>query len=383
MPKYKRRGVRRYLTQAPKSKRHYGQKKVLRKGCNRMTTQAPSLVHDNNNLSQAVDENVIDGFQNCFDNIIDQTPGSTQRQVAGQSLKQTAGLAIEEPFYGFQSGVLLPGSHCRPIIVLSLYDGVSSGLVALNKLGIPVLRYFSSEICENALRVQSLRHPNVIRLGDVKDITSEVLDSLGKIDLVLAGSPCSDLSRVNPRRAGLRGGTGLLYFEFVRIIRYLQDKYTKENHSVKWLFENTCHLDKDTLLQMNSDMGVPSKRCSSSFLPVTRKRFFWGNIAGLQHDTVVRKSKLTLQDCIDGNKTAIISEARTLTSNRSGQRCVEYEGKREFFSPTDYERLQGLEAHYTDANLSITARIKLLAKGWCIPVIVDILSSLVPIFSHS
>ncbi|KAE8748793.1 hypothetical protein FOCC_FOCC004387 [Frankliniella occidentalis] len=325
MPRYKHRGVRRYLTKAPKCKRHYGKNKVIRH-----VQGASCAVRDMAVADIASGENTIEG-----------THEQGSQGLFGQSDRLTGGVPAYEPFSGFESKVSLPGRKCRPIIVLSLYDGISSGLVALNKLGIPVLRYFSSEICPNALRVQSLRHPNVIRLGDVRQVTPEVLDRLGNIDLLLAASPCADLSRVNPRRAGLRGGTGVLYFEFIRILKYLQNKYKKQNHTVRWLFENTCHLDSSTLQQLTSDMGVPSKRCSSAFLPVTRKRFFWGNISGLEHETVVQKTRLTLQDCIDANKTAIISRARTLTSNRSGNFAVEYSGEREVLSPTDYERLQG------------------------------------------
>lgn len=356
MPKYKR-GVRRYLTKAPKGKRYYGMNKVIRRVQGRGMVAHEEASHGEVSAAEHITQ-------------------LTEEQV-GQSGWPTG---VHDPFSGFEREVSLPGSKCRPITVLSLFDGISSGHVALNKLGIPILRYFTSEICPNALRVQSLRHPNVIRLGDVRHVTAEVIDRLGNIDLLLGSSPCNDLSRVNPKRAGLNGGTGVLYYEFYRILKYLQVKYENQNHTMRWLFENTCHMDSSTLDQMTSDMGVPTKRCASAFLPVTRQRYFWGNIPGLHTEVVVKQPRWELQDFIDRNKTAVTSQARTLTSNRSGN-FAKYASAREFLSPTDYERLQGLEPHYTDANLSITARISLLAKGWCVPVIVDILSNLVPIFS--
>ncbi|KAK3918362.1 DNA (cytosine-5)-methyltransferase 3A [Frankliniella fusca] len=304
-----KRGVRRFLTLARKGTRHYGSKKVRRK--QRYTAQ-----------------------------------GITELQISDTaSVTETGKEEVECDFLGFEDArpqSTLPGSVCRPIIVLSLFDGISAGLTSLKNLGIPIRRYFSSEICPYALRVQSLRHPDIIRLGDVRDITPDVLDSLGAVDVLLGGSPCSDLSRVNPRRAGLFGGAGVLYFEFVRILRYLQQKFANTDHSIYWLYENTCHMDSCTLKEIKRDLGEPVIRCASMYLPVKRRRFFWGNVPHL-HESSGSQAAMILEECIDSNITALITRARTLTSNRSaqGQFPVAYEDSPEPFSATDYERLQG------------------------------------------
>lgn len=86
--------------------------------------------------------------------------------------------------------------------VLSLFDGMSCGQIALNKLGIVVDNYFASEIKENAIKVTQYNYPNTIQLGDVKSLTDEKLESLPKIDLLIGGSPCQDLSPAMKKERG-------------------------------------------------------------------------------------------------------------------------------------------------------------------------------------
>lgn len=90
--------------------------------------------------------------------------------------------------------------------VLSLFDGIATGLYTLNELGFDVEVYFSSEIDNKAIRLQKHRfHDKIVMVGCVTKLTSDKLDAMGDIDLLLAGSPCQDLSVVNPARRGLYG----------------------------------------------------------------------------------------------------------------------------------------------------------------------------------
>lgn len=90
--------------------------------------------------------------------------------------------------------------------VLSLFDGISSGLVALKSLGVIPLSYLSSEIDVDCLRIQRFHHGDILYpLGDITCLDYEDLRSLGPIDVLFGGSPCNDLSRVNPHRRGLYG----------------------------------------------------------------------------------------------------------------------------------------------------------------------------------
>lgn len=74
--------------------------------------------------------------------------------------------------------------------VLSLFDGISGGQIALNRLGVNIEKYYASEIDKFSMMITNKNYPNTIQLGDITKITVEDIKKLGKIDLVLAGSPC-------------------------------------------------------------------------------------------------------------------------------------------------------------------------------------------------
>ncbi|MED3231539.1 DNA cytosine methyltransferase [Bacillus velezensis] len=109
--------------------------------------------------------------------------------------------------------------------VLSLFDGMSCGQIALDKLGIVVENYFACEIKENAIRVAQYNYPNTIQIGDVKLLNDEMIASLPKIDLLIGGSPCQDLSPAMKNRQGLRGNKSQLFWEYVRVLRKVKPKY--------------------------------------------------------------------------------------------------------------------------------------------------------------
>jgi site-specific DNA-cytosine methylase len=98
--------------------------------------------------------------------------------------------------------------------VLSLFDGMSCGQIALNKLGIKYEKYFASEIKTHAIQVTQHNYPNTIQLGDITKING---GDLPKIDLLFGGSPCQDLSRANSIREGLDGSKSGLFYQFLRV----------------------------------------------------------------------------------------------------------------------------------------------------------------------
>ena len=81
------------------------------------------------------------------------------------------------------------------ITVLSLFDGISCGRVALERAGIKVNKYYASEIDKNAMQISKNNYKDIIQLGDIKSIDEDIIKSIGKIDLVLGGSPCQGFSR--------------------------------------------------------------------------------------------------------------------------------------------------------------------------------------------
>ncbi len=87
--------------------------------------------------------------------------------------------------------------------VLSLFDGISCGRVALGRAGIAVECYYASEIDKYATTVSQKNYPDIIRLGDIRNI--DFTQFIGKIDLIIGGSPCQDLSIAKQNRQGLSG----------------------------------------------------------------------------------------------------------------------------------------------------------------------------------
>uniref|UniRef100_A0A674BVV3 DNA (cytosine-5-)-methyltransferase n=1 Tax=Salmo trutta TaxID=8032 RepID=A0A674BVV3_SALTR len=210
----------------------------------------------------------------------------------------------------------VPAEQRHPIRVLSLFDGIATGYLVLRDLGFKVDHYIASEVCEDSISVGVVRHEGRIQyVHDVRNITRENIEEWGPFDLVIGGSPCNDLSIVNPARKGLYEGTGRLFFEFYRLLSEAKPK-EGEDRPFFWMFENVVA------------MGVNDKRDISRFLecnPVMidaievsaahRARYFWGNLPGMN-------------------------------------------------------RIFGFPVHYTDvSNMGRGARQKLLGRSWSVPVI--------------
>ncbi|KTF93294.1 hypothetical protein cypCar_00025960, partial [Cyprinus carpio] len=204
----------------------------------------------------------------------------------------------------------------KPIRVLSLFDGIATGLLVLKELGIQVERYVASEVCEDSITVGIVRHQGrIMYVGDVRNVTRKNIQEWGPFDLVIGGSPCNDLSIVNPARKGLYEGTGRLFFEFYRLLHEARPK-EGDNRPFFWLFENVVA------------MGVSDKRDISRFLecnPVMidakevsaahRARYFWGNLPGMNRPlTAMCTDKLDLQDCLEHGRTAKFDKVRTITT---------------------------------------------------------------------
>ena len=159
----------------------------------------------------------------------------------------------------------------RKLNVLSLFDGMSCGMIALDRLGIKVDNYYASEIDKYAMQVSKANYPEIIQVGD---ITKLDLSTLPKIDLVMGGSPCQDLSFANSKGQGLAGKRSSLFFEFHKAISYLQPKY--------FLLENV-KMKKENLDIISHYMGVEPILINSSLLSAqSRQRYYWTNIPNVK-----------------------------------------------------------------------------------------------------
>jgi len=158
------------------------------------------------------------------------------------------------------------------INVLSLFDGMSCGQIALERAGIKVNKYFASEIKPHAIKVTQANYPNTIQLGDVQFITKDSLGS-NKIDLLIGGSPCQDFSAANLVQSGLQGEKSSLFYEYLRLLKELKPRYfLLENVKMKQEYQ-------DALSEM---LGVEPILIDSYVVSgVYRKRNYWTNIQGI------------------------------------------------------------------------------------------------------
>ena len=120
------------------------------------------------------------------------------------------------------------------LTVLSLFDGISCGQYALKQQGIKIAKYYASEIDKYAIEIAKKNHPDIIEIGDVNNV--DFSEYTGKIDLLIGGSPCQDLSIGKKDREGLKGGRSSLFWRFVEALRVIQPRY--------FLFENVASMSK-------------------------------------------------------------------------------------------------------------------------------------------
>ncbi|GFG38570.1 hypothetical protein Cfor_01628 [Coptotermes formosanus] len=270
--------------------------------------------------------------------------------------------------------------------VLSLFDGISTGMVVLKMLGIKVEKYYASEVDKDAINVSRLNHGGMIEhIGAIETLNEGKLSALGPIDLLLGGSPCADLSLANPARKGLydTSGSGSLFFEFYRVLKTLQ--MTRDN-CIYWMFENTAAMPHRIRDDITRFMGIdPVLIDASWFSAQHRARLFWGNVPGLGK-TMIPEVNIKLQDCLlpGMNRRAVVEKIRTVTTNtnslRQGKNMafpVTMNGNADTLWMTELETIFGFPVHYTDAgNMSISKRQQLLGKAWSVHAVKHILQSL-------
>jgi DNA-cytosine methyltransferase len=168
--------------------------------------------------------------------------------------------------------------------VLSLFDGMSCGMIALDRLGIKVDNYYASEIDKYAIQVSQANYPDIIQVGD---ITKLDLSTLPKIDLVMGGSPCQGFSFAGKQLA-FDDPRSALFFEFHKAISYLQPKY--------FLLENV-RMKKEYLDIISEYMGVEPIFINSSLVSAqSRQRYYWTNIPGIEQP---KERGIVLRDILE------------------------------------------------------------------------------------
>lgn len=295
--------------------------------------------------------------------------------------------------------------------VLSTFDGMSCGQIALDQLGIKYDNYFASEIDKYAMQITQKNYPNTIQVGDIKKLYYEnnllkrdgdTIDSFfcSKIDLLIGGSPCQNLSHtvINniKNNQGLQGEKSSLFFEYLRLLIEIKPKY--------FLLENVGSMSKANLELINYAMGVDGIMIDSKYFSAQdRKRYYWTNIPfdknivdkGIMLKDIVLDGKDVedkywyKQDFIyNGDNTKvqatlninghdilkrvnnINNKSATLTCCRGGnlQKKIFQDGACRKLTPIEYERLQTVPDNYT-FGVSDSQRYNMLGNGWTIEVI--------------
>lgn len=137
-------------------------------------------------------------------------------------------------------------------IVLGLFDGMSGGKIALTELGVKVERYYSSEIDPSPIKIADKNFPedSEFRLGDINNWREWDID-WKSVDLILAGSPCQDLSNIKTKGKGLKGSKSSLFFVFVDILNHVKAL----NPNVNFLLENV-RMKHENLVTVSEIVGV-------------------------------------------------------------------------------------------------------------------------------
>ena len=288
--------------------------------------------------------------------------------------------------------------------VLSIFDGMSCGQLALERAGIKVDKYFASEIDKYAIQITQKNYPNTIQLGDITKWKEWDID-WASIDLIIGGSPCQSFSTAG-KGEGFEGKSGL-FFTFSDILHHIKTC----NPNVKFLLENVV-MKKEWENVISRVLGINPILIDSALVSAQRRRrLYWTNIktkkGGFFNELVIdipqpKNKGIKLRDVLDenipfkripkcfyskwGNATRINqgvnwiknSKANTITtSNSHTKQYLLNEDKSlcRLLSVNEYEKLQTVPDNYTE-GVSNTQRYKMLGNGWTVDVIAHIFSFL-------
>lgn len=282
--------------------------------------------------------------------------------------------------------------------VLSLFDGISCGMVALERAGVTVERYVAYEIDKNAIKVSKKNYPQIEHCGDV---TTADFTQYNGFDLLIGGSPCQDLCSMGSHK-GLAGEKSGLFFEFARALKEVNPKY--------FLLENNASMTKENEEIITKIMGVePIMINSADFTAQNRKRLYWTNIPveeweiknvllfdiaqsieQKQDFLITEKVNKYLSEEYKGRKIqkTVLASIRQLSeksrclSTRScdigsnSGLCLLQNGEYYVATPIECERLQTLPDNYT-SGISNPQRYKCIGNGWTVDVIAHILKGVI------
>ena len=277
--------------------------------------------------------------------------------------------------------------------VLSLFDGMSCGQIALNQLGFKVDNYFASEIEPASMKVAKHNFPNTIHIGDVTKVKGS---ELPKIDLLIGGSPCQGFSFAG-KQLNFNDERSVLFFEFVRLLKETNPKY--------FLLENV-KMKQESEDVISEYLGVKPIIINSSLVSAqNRIRLYWTNIPNI---TLPEDKGILLKDVIYDDNYKVFTDIRITNTKKRTKNYVKWDlSGKQYWSQQDrayykegkictlpkahpsnklnilldyekdiYRRLHPIEAercqtvpdNYTDC-VPTNKRLEMLGNGWTVEVI--------------
>ena len=276
--------------------------------------------------------------------------------------------------------------------VVSAFDGMSCGQIALQKEGISVSNYFASEIDKYAIEVANYNFPNTKQLGNITNVKN-----LPKTDLLIGGSPCQGFSFAG-KQLNFDDERSKLFFEYLRLLNECKPKYfLLENVKMKKEYEDI----------ITGYLGVKPLRINSSLVSAqNRERLYWTNIAisslpqnknicigdivgvnvSEKSDKVIVVKNIYPKKGQNGNVYALKGKSKTLSAGvgitgngigSSNAPKIEWDNEQGWrrLTALECERLQTVPDNYTKI-VSDTQRYKMLGNGWTVDVVAFILSHL-------
>ena len=284
----------------------------------------------------------------------------------------------------------------KGINVLSLFDGMSCGQIALDKLGIKVDNYFASEIDSSAIEVTNNNYPRTNQVGDILNLNGQ---DLPKIDLLFGGSPCQTFSSAG-NGTGFDGESGL-FFEFVRVLKEVKPTY--------FMLENVV-MKKEWMNAISDILGVQPIKIKSNLLGAqNRVRLYWTNIPnvvqpndlGIYIEDIVEDEcnvdddvwlkakntyllyrKMEFKGCpkvsaidVYNKKYRVDRKTPTITLPHHNSLRLMQNGRLRKFTANELERLQNVPVDYTKGG-TLNSRHALLGNGWDVSVIEHIFKNI-------
>ena len=283
--------------------------------------------------------------------------------------------------------------------VLSLFDGMSCGQIALNQLGFKVDNYFASEIDKDAMKIAKKNFPNINHIGDVTKVKGS---ELPKIDLLIGGSPCQGFSFAG-KQLNFNDPRSALFFEYVRLLKETNPKY--------FLLENV-RMKKESENVISEYLGVKPITINSSLVSAqNRVRLYWTNIPNVvlpQDKNILLKDifesitdeKIYTEPYYKVNEKQLSYLGYVGNSPKQATKVFSVEGKSVCLTAlgggqggktglyeipnikscrkltvTECEKLQTVPNGYTE-GVSNTSRYKMLGNGWTVDVIKHIFGNM-------